>query len=69
MLENGLSNVSLIDTIDIGFVKIADDVFQEPSNVLHQVEDSHDTEKVFSLQIDLTDYGSQKYSRVRIVEH
>lgn len=46
LLENGLSNMSLVDTEDTGFVKIdGDDVSQELSNVSNQVEDSCNTEE------------------------
>jgi len=47
LLENGLSKMSLIDAEETEVVKIDDDddVYQELSNVSHQVEDSCDTEK------------------------
>ncbi|XP_014494654.1 uncharacterized protein LOC106756661 [Vigna radiata var. radiata] len=55
LLENGLSNMSLVDTEDTGFVKIdGDDVSQELSNVSNQVEDSCNTEEGSSLQMDST---------------
>ncbi|CAJ1934053.1 unnamed protein product [Sphenostylis stenocarpa] len=52
LLEKDMSKMGLIDTEDTGSVKIDDDVSQELSNISHQVEDSCDTEKGSSLQID-----------------
>ncbi|XP_027912052.1 uncharacterized protein LOC114170711 [Vigna unguiculata] len=55
LLENGLSKMSLVDTEDTGFVKDDEDnVSQELSNVSEQVEDSCNTEKGSSLQMDST---------------